>query len=62
MQEYIDDIVKPDIPEQYREYFDEDRFIDDIKDNDGMGGMASYDGDDNEVYVRDQIWHVFRVN
>ncbi len=62
MQEYIDNVVTPEIPEAYRNYFDEERFIDDVKDNDGMGGMASYDGDDNEVYIGDQLWHIFRVN
>jgi len=58
----IDEIVLPRIPEELRNYFDEEKYIQDLESENGYGIMASYDGDDNEVYVGDQLWHVFRVN
>lgn len=58
-RDYIDDCIT--IPNDIRPYFDEDKFIDDMR-MDGYGIMASYDGDDNEQEYNDTLYHILRMN
>jgi len=62
MDSYIDECVLGEIPEQYRGYFDEERFKADAE-HDGRGqALASYDGDENEAKIEDEWFFIYRVN
>lgn len=62
IEAFVDDCVLPDIPEAYRNYFDTEKYTRDVEANDGYGGMATYDGNDNEVVVDGKYYHIFRMN
>lgn len=53
LENYIDDCILPELPEQYRCYFDNESFKDDAR-TDGRGhSLASYDGVEKEVSIKD---------
>ena len=62
MDNYIDEVVMPEIPKAYQFYFDNAKFANDCRISDGYGTMASYDGNENEIHVGDQMYHIFRLN
>jgi hypothetical protein len=46
---YVDDCVLSEIPQGYRNYFDTEKFVNDVLRHDGIGSvLASYDGSENE--------------
>lgn len=62
MVELIDDCVIPNLPENLKNYFDYDSYIDDSLSGDGYGQLAPYDGNDNEVQYNGTYYHIFRLN
>lgn len=68
IQNYIDECVLIDIPERYHNYFDEEKFINDVKINDGRSSLAGYDNYEHGPYwkiegyeFRENIY-IYRVN
>lgn len=64
LDNYIDECILPEIPEAYRRYFDHKAFKFDAK-FDGRGhSLSSYDGIENEEYVKefDQTFYIYRIN
>lgn len=58
LEQYIDDCVLFELPEQYRNYFDRESFKYDCR-FDGRGhSLASYDGNENE----EGEFYIYRVN
>ena len=60
---YIDDCME--IPENIRHYFDEEKFIEDCRNNDGRGHiLASYDGEENEIQDPEskEWFYIYRTN
>lgn len=60
-EDLIDDVVICELPESYRGYFDYDKFIQDMS-FDGYGQMAPYDGNDNEIFLDGECYHILRTN
>jgi len=62
LDNYIEECVLPELPKQYRYYFDEDSFKRDCK-YDGRGhSLASYDGRENEEIVGNIYYYIYRIN
>jgi len=62
LDNYIEECVLPELPKQYRYYFDEDSFKRDCK-YDGRGhSLASYDGRENEEIVENIYYYIYRIN
>lgn len=62
LDHYIDDCVLPEIPEYLRNYFDEERWKDDARD-DGRGwAIAKYDGDEHVIEVDGEWFYIYRID
>lgn len=62
LDNYIEECVLPEIPKQYRYYFDDDSFKRDCK-HDGRGhSLASYDGEEHEERVGEIYYYIYRTN
>lgn len=62
LEDYIDDLILPEIPEHYRNYFDRERWKDDAR-YDGRGHvLALYDGCEEEIEIEDETYYIYRVN
>jgi hypothetical protein len=46
----------------YKDYIDQDAFIQGVIDADGYGIVNGYDGSANEIYVKDELFYVMRTN
>lgn len=60
---YIDDCME--IPENMKSYFNEEKFIQDVRDQDGRGNsLASYDSEENEIKDpdSDEWFYIYRTN
>ena len=63
MDDYIDDCVLSEIPESYRNYFDDKAFKKDVLDSDGRGPtLATYDGEELEKMVNGTFYYIYRTN
>lgn len=62
MEEYIDECILYEIPEQYRAYFDYEKFIDYVECNDGFDIMSSYDGCIDDIDILGESYYIFRIN
>ena len=72
IQEKIDDLVsdvKSDVQYymsefglEYTDYIDKDEFIKGLIDSDGYGMVNGYDGNVDEIYVKDTLFYVMRNN
>lgn len=63
VESHVDDCVLGQIPEQYRSYFDTDRFVRDVEMGDGRGPtLAAYDGDEQEEQIDGEWYYIYRVN
>ena len=59
---YIEDCILPEIPEFCRNYFDDEKWKDDAR-NDGRGNAISrYDGDENEIEVDYEWFYIYRMD
>lgn len=62
LDNYIEDIILPDVPQHLRNYFDDERWKDDARD-DGRGhSLAHYDGHENEETIGDETFYIYRTN
>lgn len=62
MDSYIDECILDQLPDQYRQYFDYEKFKKDAS-YDGRGhSLASYDGCENEEQVNGTTYYIYRIN
>lgn len=62
LDNYIEECVLPEIPEAYRNYFDEDAWKSDAE-NDGRGhSLNPYDGSEDEQKVNGTTYYIYRQN
>lgn len=67
LQNYLDECILPELPEDFRFYFDEEAWKRDAR-NDGCGHcLATYDGNENEELVEledgSKVWvYIYRTN
>ncbi|WP_298845621.1 hypothetical protein [uncultured Clostridium sp.] len=62
LESYIDDCILPEIPESYRNYFDNESWKNDAK-QDGRGhSLSGYDGEETEVSVNGETYYIYRTN
>lgn len=62
LDSYIEEIILPEIPESYRNYFDEKGWKSDAK-MDGRGhSINTYDGNENEETILGETFYIYRVN
>lgn len=61
LQNYVEDCVLSEIPNQYQLYFDTERFIEDVLSQDGRGPtLSSWDGEEKEVEIEDTTYFIYR--
>lgn len=62
LNNYIDECILPEIPETYRNYFDNDAWKSDAK-QDGRGhSLSRYDGNEDEQTVLGTTYYIYRQN
>jgi hypothetical protein len=62
LENYIDEWILPEIPETYRNYFDNDAWKSDAK-QDGRGhSLNRYDGEEDEQKVMGTTYYIYRQN
>ncbi len=62
IENYVEECVLEELPEQYRRYFDTEAFIKDCS-YDGRGNtLAGYDGHENEEIVGGETYYIYRTN
>lgn len=62
LDEYIDQIILPELPEAYKNYFDDETWKKDAK-MDGRGySLSSYDGNEYEQDVNGTTYYIYRTN
>lgn len=60
LENYIDDCILPELPQQYRQYFDNESFKQDAK-QDGRGhALGRYDGNECEQTVDGRTYFLYR--
>lgn len=60
---YVDELILPEIPEQYHLYFDENSWKDDARANGSRGdALSSYDGREEEVEIDGTTYYIYRLN
>jgi hypothetical protein len=63
LDNYLQDCILNQIPENLRNYFDQESFKDDCIHSDGRGHILSgYDGEENEQTVDGETFYIYRVN
>ena len=62
LENYIDEIVLPDLPERYRRFFDREAFKDDAKQYGRGNSLSGYDGHENEETVGGETFYIYRTN
>ena len=62
LDNYIDEVILPEIPEAYQNYFDEESWKQDARYNGRGHILAGYDGDENEVEVNGTTYYIYRQN
>jgi len=58
LDNYIDEIILSELPEPYRNYFDDEAWKSDAKDDGRAHSLARYDGNENEQ----DGFYIYRVN
>jgi len=62
IENYIDECILPELPEQYRHYFDDEAFKRDAR-MDGRGhNLNYYDGTEYEVKINDEWYFIYQTN
>ena len=62
LQNYVDDVILPEIPEHYHDFFNKEGWKDHAK-SDGVGHCLNfYDGHHHEIEVYNTTYHLFRQN
>ena len=63
LDQYIDDCVLTEMPDNLHFYFDDEKFKRDVRISDGRGHtIASYDGAENEEVADGEYYFIYRVN
>ena len=62
LDNYIDDCVLDELPEQYRHYFDDEKFKQDCRIDGRAHFLSTYDGDENEYTVNSETFYFYRTN
>lgn len=63
LDNYIEECILDQIPDNLRFYFDDDRFKNDCKLEGGRGyALASYDGHEHEYYYNGTTYYIYRLN
>lgn len=62
LDNYIEDCVLPEIPEAYRDYFNDQRFKDDCRQDGREHSLARYDGHEHEQNVLGVYYYIYRQN
>lgn len=62
LDSYLEDCVYPELPEQFRCYFDDEKWKRDAR-MDGRGhSLSSYDGEEYEETIEGETYYIYRVN
>lgn len=62
LDDYIYNVIMPELPGYLQNYFDEERWKQDAR-YDGRGHcIARYDGHENEETIGDETFYIYRVN
>jgi len=63
VENYIDECVLSEMPENLRYYFDNEKFERDVLLGDGRGpSLSSYDGAENEEQINGTYYFIYRTN
>lgn len=62
LDNYINDVVLSELPEQYRFYFDSDKFKNDASMDGRANALASYDGGEDCEKVNGLDYYIYRTN
>jgi hypothetical protein len=60
IRQCVDDYMT--MSDNIRQYFDYERYADDVRISDGYGSLSPYDGNDDEQIYNDEYYHIFRMN
>lgn len=62
LDNYIEELILPEIPKYYQRYFNEEAWKSDAR-HDGRGHcLSSYDGDENEERINGTTYYIYRIN
>lgn len=62
LDNYLEECVYPDLPENMKNYFDDEAWKRDAK-CDGRGhSLSSYDGCENEININGEWFFIYRIN
>lgn len=62
IQNYIEECILPELPEAYRYYFDDEKFIRDAR-MDGRGhNLNHYDGTEYEEQINGTYYYIYQTN
>lgn len=62
IQNYIDECILPELPEQYQSYFDDEAFMRDAR-MDGRGhNLNYYDGTEYEEQINGTWYYIYQTN
>jgi len=61
LEQYLDDCVLPELPEQMQQYFDKEQWIKDAK-YDGRSVLSTYDGNEQYCTINNTEYYVYRIN
>lgn len=59
---YIEEVILPEIPEPYKNYFDEDSWKSDVATNGRGSLLAHYDGTEEEIEYNGTWYYIYRQN
>ena len=62
VQEYIDECVLPEIPKQYRQYFDDSAFTNDCTNDELVGLIGSYDGCELVQKTKCRYYYIYQLS
>ena len=62
LDNYIDDCVLHELPEQYQQYFDDEKFKQDCRFDGRAHSLATYDGSEDEYTIDDETFYFYRTN
>lgn len=62
LNSYLDDCIYPELPDNMKNYFDDEKWKRDAR-YDGRGhSLSSYDGNENEETIGDTTCYIYRIN
>lgn len=61
LNNYIDDCIVPELPEQYQSYFDYEAWKRDARMDGRAHSLARWDGKEHEVEINGTTYYIYRV-